>query len=239
MPVKGGRLRRGLLYRSEGPAAFSDDHHTRIAAMGIRLVCDLRSAAEHRAAVGNRAWGHRVMNCDIAADFRSETGTTWKVPGGTLSRDSVQARILATYAIMPTALQPYLAALVAAVNGGETPLLIHCTAGKDRTGVLMALMLKLLGANDADIIADYLLSASFGARHENRLRLRAQLAKVMDAVPSEEIVDVVIGVDQSFLAAALAAVAGKWGSVESYFVESGVDEAAASQFRAALTEPAA
>jgi protein-tyrosine phosphatase len=48
------------------------------------------------------------------------------------------------------------------------PVLIHCTSGKDRTGVVVAALLRILGMSDAIIVEEYLLSA--GEVHEEYIR---------------------------------------------------------------------
>jgi protein-tyrosine phosphatase len=63
----------------------------------------------------------------------------------------------------PKAKAAYLSFFDALVTSGGEPLLFHCSAGKDRAGVAAALLLKALGASDADIIANYMLSRDFVA----------------------------------------------------------------------------
>src|SRR3546814_4853356 len=54
LPADGGRqVRRGLIFRSEGPASFDIDHHRELEALNISLVCDLRSETERDAAPNN------------------------------------------------------------------------------------------------------------------------------------------------------------------------------------------
>lgn len=48
------------------------------------------------------------------------------------------------------------------------PLMVHCTHGKDRTGLVVALVLRLLGVSDADIVADYELSDAHGSSEVGR-----------------------------------------------------------------------
>ena len=59
-----------------------------------------------------------------------------------------------SYARMPFG-NPAYRALFGAIRAGQTPILFHCTAGKDRTGVAAALILKALGVSREDIVEDY------------------------------------------------------------------------------------
>src|SRR3546814_4485370 len=62
---------------------------------------------------------------------------------------------------MPRALLSHLHLLVEAIIAGEMPMLVHCTAGKDRTGVTIAVLLLALGVSREDVVRDYLRSDVF------------------------------------------------------------------------------
>ena len=70
--------------------------------------------------------------------------------------------------------KPIIAALEIIADPKNLPLLFHCGAGKDRSGLLAAFILSVLGVADSDIIADYILSAPYmarpGRRHDERPR---------------------------------------------------------------------
>lgn len=63
------------------------------------------------------------------------------------------------------------------------PLLFHCTVGKDRTGVLAAFVLSLLGVRDEDIIADYAMTAPSMAAFLDRLKDDPEMAYMVEALP--------------------------------------------------------
>jgi protein-tyrosine phosphatase len=89
----------------------------------------------------------------------------------------------------------------------SAPLVIHCTAGKDRTGFACALILHALGA-PADVIAeDYLLTNSFYRRPTTVSDLPDDLRQVLGSVES------------SFLAAAFDTISADYGGLENYFSE--------------------
>lgn len=87
------------------------------------------------------------------------------------------------------------------------PLVIHCTAGKDRTGFASALILKALGVSDGLIVEDYLLTNRFYRRSD---------AGVSSDLP-EEVRAVLGSVEASFLLAALDTVRTDYGDLEAYF----------------------
>jgi protein-tyrosine phosphatase len=88
----------------------------------------------------------------------------------------------------------------------RAPLVIHCTAGKDRTGFACALILHVLGVSDEVIAEDYLLT--------NRFYRRDPAAST--DLP-EEVRQAISSVEVSFLAAGFEAVCAEYGTLENYF----------------------
>lgn len=88
----------------------------------------------------------------------------------------------------------------------DAPLVIHCTAGKDRTGFASALVLHALGVSEQVISEDYLLTNSFYRRDPN-------------SAPDlpDEVRQAIGSVDASFLTAGFGAVDAEYGDLESYF----------------------
>ena len=101
---------------------------------------------------------------------------------------------------------PSFRALFAHLLEDRAPLVIHCTAGKDRTGFACALILHALGVTDGVIAEDYLLT--------NRFYRRDPTAS--SDLP-EEVKQVLASVQVSFLAAAFKAIAAEYGDLETYF----------------------
>src|SRR5207237_8754780 len=97
-------------------------------------------------------------------------------------------------------------ALFAHLLEDHAPLVIHCTAGKDRTGFACALILHALGVPDDLISEDYLLTNRFYRRDPNS----------SSDLP-DEVRRVLGSVETSFLAAAFEAIAEEYGDLESYF----------------------
>src|SRR5256714_7912353 len=88
----------------------------------------------------------------------------------------------------------------------RAPIVIHCTAGKDRTGFACALILHAVGVPDDVIADDYLLTNRFYRRDPNS----------SSDLP-DEVRRVLGSVETSFLAAAFEAIAEEYGDLESYF----------------------
>jgi protein-tyrosine phosphatase len=101
---------------------------------------------------------------------------------------------------------PRFRALFAHLLEDKAPLVIHCTAGKDRTGFACALILHALGVPDDVIAQDYLLTNRFYRRDPSS-----------GTDLPEDVRRVLASVEVSFLAAAFDVVRGDYGDLEGYF----------------------
>ena len=104
-----------------------------------------------------------------------------------------------------------LAALAVLAEPEALPAVVHCTAGKDRTGVLCALVLSLVGVDEPTVVADYAISAQ--AMEVLRARLFDRHPELRAAF---EEVDEVFSADPAQMERLLDHLRSRYGSVESY-----------------------
>ncbi len=231
----GGILKPGLIYRSEGPASFEAIHRAELGALGIRLVCDLRADTERSKDPNDWSDTARLLNLDVTADLRVQTNDGWMTLKDDPTPDAARKALTDNYAAIPGAILPHLYELIEAIVAGETPVLVHCTAGKDRTGVLMALLLQALRVPREVVVADYQRSDVFAKNLRVRGGIPEQFEQTFGFRPSESLIDAMIGVDEAFLAAAMTAVTREWGSIDGYFAAAGIDDALLASFRETMT----
>lgn len=227
----GGVVRPGIIYRSEGPASFGPVHREELVALDIRLVCDLRSEGERDKDPNDWADAARLLNLDVTADLRVKTNSGWSQLKDDPSEAAVRRALIENYASIPAAIRPHLHHLIEAIVEGETPALVHCTAGKDRTGVLIGLLLKAVGVADDIVVADYERSDVFAKNLRLRGGIEEQFEETFGFRPSQALIDSMIGVDVEFLNAAFDAVTTEWGGVEGYFASAGIDDHLFGRFR--------
>jgi protein-tyrosine phosphatase len=123
-------------------------------------------------------------------------------------------------------------ALSALAAPDARPAVFHCTAGKDRTGLLSALVLSLLGVPEETVVADYALSGVAMAR------LRAKLVvKYPDGKLLIEDSDAVFSADPSNMVALFAHLMERYGTVTAYASAIGVPDDVVARLRQAMLEP--
>lgn len=154
-PTADGRaVRRGRIYRADALHRLTAPGRAAFAILGINTVIDLRTAAEvaDRSGQPQRPWPGRWEHISLRAATPNWDGLT---PTEAADPD------LAVTHYRETVQQggPALAAVFAALAAPRAmPAIFHCAAGKDRTGIVAALLLRLLGVDRQIVATDYALS---------------------------------------------------------------------------------
>jgi protein-tyrosine phosphatase len=223
----GRTVRWGRVYRADGIHRIEGADLARVAALGIRTVLDLRTRGElddHgrvRTESMNATYHHlplleQVWEREL---YRAEHGAV----------EFLADRYLA---MLDQGATSIVTALSTVAEADRLPLVFHCSAGKDRTGVLAAVLLSAVGVSDDDIAGDYALSRAAmremaewvrTERPESYETMSAQPPAFLDAPPLAM---------RRFLA--LARV--EYGSLTEYVVTSGLPADALDALRAALLD---
>lgn len=202
--LSGQTVRRGKVYRTASMAALTDRDVASLGALGIRTICDFRGPEESRAAptrlppqnppridalpihVAGNLQALLSDGKSTGADMRRALSDTYRI----FVRDHVKA---------------YRGLFDRLIDGPDYPLVFHCSAGKDRTGLAAALILSALGVSRDTIREDYLLTNT----HWN--------AKVPYAAQMQaDIRDALLGAHPEYLDAAFDEIALQHGSVDDY-----------------------
>ncbi|HEX5586879.1 MAG TPA: tyrosine-protein phosphatase [Acidimicrobiia bacterium] len=230
----GGHVRWGTLYRSDTLHRLTDADAQVFRALGLHTVIDLRSVTEvddHGRldpAHGDVAWHHVAMLDNLRLAPRAGDDPAPPVP---LPADDVVPGqgYLAIAEQFGTSLARVFELLAA---DDALPAVFHCTSGKDRTGIVAALMLELLGVDDDVIAADYVLTAESRARSAPWIQANEpQFAAFLRQIPPERRVvsgETILG----FLEQARA----KYGSGRELLLHLGVRDADLDALRVRLVE---
>ncbi|GAB4482041.1 MAG: hypothetical protein Kow00124_30420 [Anaerolineae bacterium] len=230
----GRRVRWGLLYRSDHLGRLAPQDHAYLEGLGVRLVIDLRSAAEAARHPDRLPPSIEYWHLPI---FEQEPMSRVRVLVQRHRVVDLWSRVYTEH-IIDRGARAYGALLRRLSEPGGLPAVIHCTAGKDRTGVAIALILMLLGVPDDVIVGDYSLSNRSAPRwiEEARGQINPRHApglRVEQLYP-------LLGAPPVILENALAHLRGRYGSVEGYLTgPAGLTPADLERLRAALLEPVA
>ena len=222
----GGRpLRWRRLFRAEHLAGLTEADRSTLAQLGVTRAVDFRGQAE-RAATPYQ-WpgitGHALpIEPTVVQRMQDLTAA-----GQPLTVPLVQALMKELYHTLVTAQAPRFAELFALLLQDDAPLVLHCTAGKDRTGVAAALILLALGVPRAVVLQDYLLT-----------NVHYQHPPLPQSDTPPEVLAVLWRVQADFLTTALEAIDAQDGGMAGFLQQRiGLDAAALDLLAARYLAP--
>jgi protein-tyrosine phosphatase len=239
LPASGGRrIRPHALMRADRLIGLDERDWSALTRTGLATICDLRSDAERAEPPNRLPPGLEVheLNCEVNNDLRADPAL------GRLMLDDPSARgaervMIEIYRRFPGYMGRTLTAVVERLLAGGAPMLVHCSAGKDRTGFVVAMLLHALEVPEALIREDYLASKRWPGAVHHRASLAARLGRFMPASELEAAVDTVIDVRDVYLDAAMETLRSEFGSVLGYLdAAAGLDAARINRLRDRLLE---
>jgi protein-tyrosine phosphatase len=226
--VDGRRVRSGVLYRADALHRLTPDDLDVLRRLGLRTVIDLRTQGEldrhgrialadldevvhHHLSMVDQIWSADDMPSDDDAPTPQAFGEGYlRMLDGGGAATATAIRLLA--------------------DGETLPAVFHCTAGKDRTGVLAALVLGQLGVPDAAIAEDYALTER--AVDGTRAWLEVNDPGVLGALPAWA-----WQAPAATMLAFLAQVRAEHGSISGLLTALGVSQATLDALDAVLLDP--
>lgn len=222
--TEGRRVRHGLVYRSDHLAGLTPDDHRTLEPLRITHSLDFRGQVE-RAAFPSLLPGAAAVSLAIEPTVVVRVQALLAA-GHMPSEAETVALMVQCYRSFARDAIPTYARFFQHLIEVPSPVVFHCTAGKDRTGFAAALLLFALGTDRDAVMSDYLLT--------NQLYRRSPL---MDAQGPAHVMNVLWRVQPAFLEAALDTVEREFGGLNRYLQgPMGLGPRELSRLRARLLE---
>jgi protein-tyrosine phosphatase len=238
----GGRVRRGLIWRSARLDALSDEDIKIIRGLGINTIADLRRRGERnlQPTKPELLTGMRVLAWDDPKTITAKPQEALYQPGATAAQ--YYQAMLDLYRLIAETHAEHLRRIYQEITRDALPILIHCSAGKDRTGIAVALLLEALGVERSDVIADYVRTESLvdWGRLNAAAATGAGVGHAWMGFLDPTALELLLRADARYLEAALADIEDRHGSVIGFFRNQlGLDQSTLDALKARLLEPLA
>ncbi|GIU66524.1 tyrosine-protein phosphatase [Candidatus Phycosocius spiralis] len=236
-PTQSGRtVAKHKLFRSANYAQMTNEGRAQLAELGVKTIVDLRRRHERE----QQPSQFHGLDVEVVTSSLGEDDTLALPPHLEFIRDTdltLQAthdHMLRAYRRIPWEPQhiQLFKETFDRLARHESPLVIHCAAGKDRTGILCGLILHALGVDYDTILADYLLTNQVARDMDMIARYARQLSLQFNKVIEPATLAPMIGVHEDFLSQAWSHMDKREGGVDGYLARLGIDQA----FKARLAE---
>ena len=230
----GGRVKTGLLWRSGQHMQASDEDLDAFHGLGVRTIIDLRGVTERSKFPCRR---HEAFDADILA-YDGETSSSPPHEGGggaiTMTAQVAYDRMIAVYTRMPVnqAMITMFSRYFEALDEREGASLVHCFAGKDRTGIAASLLLHVLGVHRDDVIGEYLRTNDAPTKHVLERQSVPRMREVYKGIEDGAIYNL-MNVHPEYIQTYFDVVEEGHGSLDTYLAQTlGVDEARKARLKA-------
>ena len=221
--VDGATTRAGLMFRSDALHHLLPADVDHLTELGMRTIIDLRSAVElERTGRGplestDMQWLHAPLSHGDAA---AGNVLPPALAEGDLGRHYVES--------LDERTETLAAVITHLAERDNLPAVFHCTAGKDRTGMVAALVLSLVGVSDDVIVHDYTLTDDRMVLVMERIRASGDFPAV--APMSERVGRAEASSMEKFLGSLHAA----YGGAEGWALEAGISDDTVASLREVL-----
>ncbi|MEE4216531.1 MAG: tyrosine-protein phosphatase [Xanthomonadales bacterium] len=237
-------LRSGQIIRSENLSRLTAADFRKLEGLGLKTVIDLRTQQEHDRSPtvwqgDNPPQFHHFPVGDSDNDWFNEQRNMMRKNRFT-EEESLALMVEGYHMIAEEGIASYQQLMAVVLDQSNWPVLIHCNAGKDRAGVAVTLIMEALGVDRETIMEEFLLTNELGRSQEKAVLMSKEGAKSgrrnsFRKGPSAEAWFPIVGVRPEMLEAYYANIDERYGSMDAFLLELGVDQQARGLLADSLT----
>ncbi|MCH9674103.1 MAG: tyrosine-protein phosphatase [Gammaproteobacteria bacterium] len=201
----GRRLKYGRVFRADALSKMTARDNAKLVELGVRAIFDLRYTAEREREATAIDAGSNVAIHAVGLAVRPDPSFLDSFEVDVTDRESARTHLLTSYAQYPHLYTDAVARVVSFILEYEGQAVFHCTAGKDRTGFVAAMLLSALDVPRETIYEDYLHTNNFWDSSD----------RVPDHVPWE-VIEPLYTAHREYLATTFDEIDMHFGSVENY-----------------------
>jgi len=233
----GRRMRTGFLFRSDEPSKLNVRDIDRFKRLSLKLICDLRTPNERRSRIARFVDARSTEIVNVPFYQNDEDYTRFEIYKQLMKTvrtvDFYQMMLDFYRKVVFHSTGQVRTIMTLLADKGDAPALIHCASGKDRTGMIAALIQLLAGVPRHAVVQDYLLS---NALNKDKTEQAVKWLRTFTLFRlSRQRIMPLLEVRREFLEEALDELFRRHESVENYFIQAcGVEETKLERFKASL-----
>lgn len=217
--TKDGRfIKWGKFYRSDAMASLTDEELERYAALNVAKVFDMRSSNEVEQAPNRLPKGVQNIHVPVFDEMQSSmfAGIEQKMKNGTLTEDEAAELLREGNRQFAGAYAEKFKNVLQQMLSTEEAVVFHCSAGKDRTGFMSALILSALNVDRETIYDEYEMTNFYTKDKIKGMMEQAEKGKSMFPGMDTKALATLMTVDREFLKAAFDIIDSQFGGIDQY-----------------------
>lgn len=224
-------VKKGQIYRSSQLSGLSQEETNELVALNIRTIVDFRNQTERTANPDDSVPDATYVSLDVLSEASAASPDVKTMLTNLSQAETLMDTVYTNLVMSKSACAGYQKFLDLLLTKEDVPLVFHCTFGKDRTGYGAALILKILGVSEKDILANYTESNEALKTFNQQLLDQVKQAYKLSDTQSQQLVPL-LGVDPNYLKHAFQTITANYQTFDNYLdKELNVDQEKISAFR--------
>ncbi|TDE15692.1 tyrosine-protein phosphatase [Dyadobacter psychrotolerans] len=213
----GKTVRWGKIYRSDNLSKLDAGDYQKFNDLHIATVMDLRTDHEIIGKEDRLPANVTYIHTPTVTDREGQIAQLRKkVLNGAISEEQAKEQTIRFYEDAVTVNLDSMRSIIHRILDSEQPVLYHCSAGKDRTGIVSALILAILKVDRDTIVNEFLMSNYYRQKKTQKLMSKAKFAKVIKPKMDLKAIQVFMTVDESFINAVFNVIDKKYGGIDLF-----------------------